>query len=227
MSIRVKSKWSVATEQQSTQELVELYDWWKKPVHWFICQLQANELPLRHLFAHLDGPTTGPCGFPGPIGKLLSNCDKLLIREFAKIEGYLPPIDSSNFSTDKQYMHDISSAAISGVCPLGLALRNPGLISHSRWLSTGNRIMRLYVVSENSSDELYILARFVLQVYVTMWLTIQCKPSCKDGANHLFLTIAREVTLSDRRAAGKYRSSRPVQWVRWSPWEHAIKHDSR
>ena len=31
-----------------------------KPVHWFRCQLHANELPLRHLFQTLDGKTTGP-----------------------------------------------------------------------------------------------------------------------------------------------------------------------
>ena len=30
-----------------------------RPLHWFICQLHANELPLRHLIKTLDGKTTG------------------------------------------------------------------------------------------------------------------------------------------------------------------------
>ena len=30
-----------------------------KPVHWFVCQLQSNELVLRELFRELDGKTRG------------------------------------------------------------------------------------------------------------------------------------------------------------------------
>jgi hypothetical protein len=29
-------------------------------MQWLSCQFHANELPLRHLIIHLDGPTTGP-----------------------------------------------------------------------------------------------------------------------------------------------------------------------
>ena len=77
----------------TTGEIIPLVEYTlQSPVHWFICQLHASERPLHHLFAHLDGPETGPCGFSGPVGKLLPNCDKLPVREFAKIEGYLPPI---------------------------------------------------------------------------------------------------------------------------------------
>lgn len=42
-----------------------------RPLQWFVCQLHANELPLRHLFNRLDGNTTGPRGYSGPIGKSL------------------------------------------------------------------------------------------------------------------------------------------------------------
>ena len=73
------------------------------------------------------------------------------------------PIDSSDLRTDQQYMHGICSAAISEIYQHELALLNPCLISLYRWLSTDNRIMRLYVASENS-DELQIMAGFVFQV---------------------------------------------------------------
>src|SRR6185436_21130190 len=39
----------------------------QKPLQWLVCQLHANELPLRHLFEHLDGATSSPCAFSGPI----------------------------------------------------------------------------------------------------------------------------------------------------------------
>ena len=53
-----------------------------KPVYWFICQLHANELPLRHLFQTLDGKTTNPKGYSGEIGKMLNGCGKLDVVNF-------------------------------------------------------------------------------------------------------------------------------------------------
>ena len=44
----------------------------KRPLHWSICQLHGNELPLRHLLTTLDGKTSGPNQFTGPIGKSLT-----------------------------------------------------------------------------------------------------------------------------------------------------------
>ena len=37
-------------------------------VHWFVCQLHSNELNLQHLLCTLDGTTSGPRSFSGPIG---------------------------------------------------------------------------------------------------------------------------------------------------------------
>nr|CAI5820621.1 unnamed protein product [Callosobruchus analis] len=39
---------------------------------WFICLLHTNELSLRYLFEHLDGSTSRPRVFAGPIGKAIS-----------------------------------------------------------------------------------------------------------------------------------------------------------
>ena len=50
-----------------------------KPLHWCICQLHGNELPLMHLFQIIDGETSGPNSFKGVIGKEL-NCDLLAIQ---------------------------------------------------------------------------------------------------------------------------------------------------
>ncbi|GBO33242.1 hypothetical protein AVEN_137095-1, partial [Araneus ventricosus] len=46
------------------------------PLQWFVCQLHANELPLRHNFAHVDETTTGPRSFTGEIRKSLAGCEK-------------------------------------------------------------------------------------------------------------------------------------------------------
>ena len=44
----------------------------KRPLQWVICLLHLNELPLRHVFQNLDGVTSGPHSFSGPIGRQLN-----------------------------------------------------------------------------------------------------------------------------------------------------------
>ena len=44
------------------------------------CLLHINELPLRAVFTSLDGPTTGPKSFEGPIGKEVVQVYSLIIQ---------------------------------------------------------------------------------------------------------------------------------------------------
>lgn len=160
-----------------------------KPLQWFICQLHGNELPLRHLLSHLDGQTTGPRALSGPIGKALQQCEKLPVVKFNRINSTLPDIPSRDLSTDQKYMYDICQAIITGTCSENLSKRDPGKLNHSRWLTTANRVLRLYVASINPSANLVTLATFITKVYVPMWFDIKLHPSCIYGAQHIFKTI--------------------------------------
>ena len=71
----------------------------KKPLQWFICQLHANELPLRHLMEYLDGVTAGPRVFAGVIGKSLSTCEQLPIVAFEPIESNDISVTVADLST--------------------------------------------------------------------------------------------------------------------------------
>lgn len=42
-----------------------------RPLQWIIYLLHINELPLRHLYVHIDGSNSGPQMFLGEIGKQL------------------------------------------------------------------------------------------------------------------------------------------------------------
>ena len=44
-----------------------------RPLQRAVCTLHQAELPLRKMFEHLYGPTTGPQSYSGPIGKLLKS----------------------------------------------------------------------------------------------------------------------------------------------------------
>ncbi|XP_055922808.1 uncharacterized protein LOC129953593 [Eupeodes corollae] len=160
-----------------------------KPVHWFICLLHLNELPLRHLMAHVDGKTNDPKGFSGVLGKALESCDSLPIQGFEKIMVELPPITIEHLSTDQKYLYEMCEAVSNGNVDLELANRQPGRMSHSRWLTTANRILRLYVGTEKPSKELLVLATYIIKVYVFVWFQIKTKPSCLDGPKHILALI--------------------------------------
>lgn len=53
-----------------------------RPSPWLVCMFHCNELPLRHLFCHLDGKTKEPNEFKGKIGQQLENCLTLSVVFF-------------------------------------------------------------------------------------------------------------------------------------------------
>ncbi|XP_061717533.1 uncharacterized protein LOC133525257 [Cydia pomonella] len=172
----------------------------QQPLQWLICQLHANELALRHLFDNLDGSTTGPKSFSGPIGKSLNNCELLPVKSFNAITCCLPDITKSrdDLSTDQLYLLEMCQAISKGECDERLAKRRPGKICHSRWLTTANSILRLYIATENPAKNLKILTEFVIKVYAPMWFRIKTHPSCIHGAKHLFDTIQLSRYLPDK-----------------------------
>ena len=111
-----------------------------RPLQWLVCLLHANELPLRHLFQTLDGATSGPVGFTGKLGKALTNCEKLPIKQYQSIDCDLPAVISDDLSTDQSYLYDMCDAVSNGKCAVNMFIQNPGALNHSRCLTTANRL---------------------------------------------------------------------------------------
>lgn len=161
----------------------------RRPLQWLICLLHGNELPLRHLFKHLDGDSTGPTTYSGPIGKKLRTCESLPIISYQAI-----PLDwledcnevQGDLSTDQKYLLKLCAAVSSGVCPPSVRDMKPGPLNQSRWLTTACRILRLYLSTLSPGSSLVSLVLYVVKVYAPMWFTIRRNPSCCDGARHLW-----------------------------------------
>lgn len=167
-------------------------------LHWFVCLLHTNELPLRHLFQKIDGKTSGPQHFSGRIGKSLETCETLPVTSFVPIPVALPEISKKDLSTDQKYLLDISQAVSSGVCTPNLANKSPGKMAHSRWLTTANRILRLYVSTAEPSSDLKLLVEFVIKVYVPSWFQIKKIPGVTYGARHLHEMIKKSSFLPEQ-----------------------------
>ena len=77
----------------------------ERPVHWHVCMLHANELILRELFQQLDGKTTGPKSFNGPLGKAASGAvHRLPVVQFSPVAGPVPELPetaAAELSTDQ------------------------------------------------------------------------------------------------------------------------------
>ena len=125
---------------------------------WVICQLHLNELPFRHFYYGVDGKPTGPSSFRGPIGGAI--CDavhRLPVVNFKKFSSRVRTVPQSvldGFTRDQKYLYEISIAVQSGFLCEKLKTRNPGTVVQSRWLTTANNILRLYVSDEKPTPEL-------------------------------------------------------------------------
>lgn len=162
------------------------------PMHWFICQLHLNELPLRHLTEKLDGKTSGPRGFCGVIGQNLQKCETLPVVAFEKIQfSFELDINLKELSTDQQYLLQMCKAVSEGSCPEALANKHPGALAHSRWLTLANRLLRLYIATHSPSSELNTLATYIIRAYAPSWFTIKVNHRCIDGPSNLQQLISR------------------------------------
>lgn len=160
-----------------------------RPLQWNVCQLHTNELPLRHVIETIDGPAIGPTGFSGPIGKLLQNCESLPVKKFKAIPCELPEIERDKLSTDQLYLYDICKAVSCGVVSDELANKKPGKMHHARWLTTGSRILRLYVSTPKCLANLKNLATFVVTVYAPSWFRIRREGTLKNASKILWHTM--------------------------------------
>ena len=180
-----------AGREKGVCRMLELF--LKKPLQRIVCQLHFNELPLRHVFALLDGKTSGPKSFDGPIGKQLASCEQLPVTEFEAIECDFTSLEDldgyDDLNTDQKYLFKMVYAVASGFCSPELAALAPGHIHHARWLTLACRCLRLYVSTSEPSNELLQIVTFIVRVYSIMWFRIKKHSKVTDAAPNLWNTI--------------------------------------
>ena len=96
-----------------------------------------------------------------------------------------------NLSPDWKYLLMIYGAVSSGKCNHNLAKNCPGKISHARWLTTANRILRLYISTEDPSNNLLLIVDYIMKVYVPIWFAIRSDSSVTSGGKHFFNMVKR------------------------------------
>ena len=195
----------------------------KRPLHWIICQLHGNELTLRHLLIYSDRKTSKPTQFTGPIGKPLNETifENLQVVNFQPIPAEAIDVSEEYFadlSSDQKYLLEMYRAVSSGLCQPTLASLKPGKMTHSPWLTTAARALRLYVSTEKPSCNFKLVVQYIMMVYTPMWFKIKRNHTISQAPLHVFDTIfkcqkllsqVREIviTVTERNAFGAHHES--------------------
>jgi hypothetical protein len=169
----------------------------RRPVQWLICLLHTNELPFRKYVSVVDGGcTTGPSTSTGEVtNALVFDPEDLPLAEFLPIPGKVLDVPDSikdDLSSDQKYLLQACLAVQGGIVDTdsrnSLKTAMIGNLSHARWVTKANRILRLYMSKEhcNCSESLYRIVRFIVNVYAPSWFHIKQHSSCFDGAKNFF-----------------------------------------
>ena len=87
----------------------------------------------------------------------------------------------NQLSCDQKYRYEIVSAVETDYVSKRLANLYPGKMTHSRWLTTANKVIRLYVSVSKPSDTLKKTANFVATIYASSWFIIKLNPQAQSG----------------------------------------------
>ncbi|XP_047132856.1 uncharacterized protein LOC124811415 [Hydra vulgaris] len=163
-----------------------------KKLVWLICQLHTNELPLRHLITNLDGQTKSNNKWSGVIGSMLDHATDLDINpvfETIKIGNPLISLDDkiiNDLAADQFYGYKVVCAIRSGILPPKFHLLQIGPISHSRWLTTANRICRIWIskhgIQGKDLENLRSITEYIVGVYFPCWFKIKVEHSWIEGS---------------------------------------------
>lgn len=193
----------------------QLEEFLEKPLHHIVCLLHTNELPFRHIFAKVDGETSGPSSFKGSIGSALEECQNFSPVQFELIaNSNFPILDKhvvSDLSRDQVYLYNICLVVIGNQNGKlsQIETNQIGPLNHSRWLTKASRTLRLYIATpKDSSDhwkKLHTLATFIVTCYAPSWFSIKCKPNIADAAKHFFniVKLSRYLETNLRREVDK------------------------
>ena len=173
-------------------------------VYWSICSLHLAELALKALIVQLDGTSSAPDKFSGPIGRLLNRVEDIPIDpNFTPLSGHeLPDIPAEvekKFTADQKYIWRIAKIIASGEIPDEFEKYSIGLMHLARWMNTASRAMRLKMCDLASLEDLTqedianldTIVIFILDVYLPYWLRLKQFPSWLDAPRHFLFFLER------------------------------------
>ena len=87
----------------------------------------------------------------------------------------------------------IIKAIRTGVLPDRVAHLEIGPVSHSRWLTTTPRFLRIWIsrhgLKGKQLQNLKLIVEFIVGVYMPNWFNVKVNPSWVEGPNHVLFQL--------------------------------------
>lgn len=100
-----------------------------------------------------------------------------------------------DLSTDQAYGYRITMAIKTGNVPEDLANLEIGPVNHARWLTTANRLCRIYISKHGLKGKplknLELIVEFIVGVYYPCWFSIKINSSWIEGPRHVLYQLAQ------------------------------------
>ena len=130
---------------------------------------------------------------------MLDSATELEINDnFSKIDvgPALPELTDNiikDLSTDQFYGYMIIKAIRTGVLPDRVAHLEIGPVSHSRWLTTALRFLRIWIsrhgLKGRQLQNLKLIVEFIVGVYMPNWFNVKVNHSWVEGPNHVLFQL--------------------------------------
>ena len=146
------------------------------------CLIHFIELPFKILMKHYLGDTTGPSARDGMLGEdiseLPSNAREMV--DFETISGNLEEVDKELIDNyDQYYAYHLAMGIQKGAEYLRQIFKGtpplPSKLYHARFLLTALHIMRLYIQSNDPSDDLKRAVTICVKWYIPLFFWIKKK----------------------------------------------------
>ena len=164
-----------------------------RPLQWLVCVLHLNELLLKHLFEKLDGPTSGPESYTGPLGKLIGG--KGLVRtplvNFEPIPTKIEEVDYDLDNNDTKLFYRLSFFVSEGHGSRFCSAFNekPGKVTPARWVTCGSNQLMLFCQTEYPTNNQKKLIKFIQGCYGPMLYLVKQYNHAIYGARLFFEMI--------------------------------------
>ena len=175
--------------------VVKLEEILGRKLHTIGCALHQNELPLRALFKKLDGTTTGPRSFCGPLGKrCLEDIHGEPQVQFEPVQTpitdeYIPDEVLKDLSHDQRLLYEYCKGIGVGRVDDRWAAWKIGPLNHARWLTLAIRLLCLYTRDNSPNKNLTKLTHYIVKVYAPSWFSLKMSSKLHDSPRILFSTI--------------------------------------
>ena len=172
-----------------------------KELQWCVCVKHLVELVLHTIFVLVDGKTTGPDSYEGPIGKVISDkkgLPEVPMANFIPIDGQIPDVpDHLLHNNDVKMFYRFAKLCQEGPNSSFRAFYHlkPGKVSNARWITTACNICKLYTQRPLAWKNLALLVKVVLNIYGPIIFNTMTKWHISYGPIHFthILTSSRQL----------------------------------